>query len=255
MAPPVSSPRRLILAGVALAGVALAAGLLILGGASQVQTELVEPASAETPAPAEEESSDLKPRPRVVEAVAPGQDPQSVPESAAAPAPAGDEEEDGVSPGAASDEDIKRELKALNGSGGGGGRAVMRSDGEAVAPSNAPAEVKMVIQAGNEIAKSPYKWGGGHGQWLDDGYDCSGSVSYALAAGGFVDSPMASGGYERWASNGAGKWITVYANGGHMYMEVAGLRFDTSGKSKLGSRWQTGKRTGGSYAVRHPAGF
>jgi len=241
-----------------LAALLIAAAAVLFGGGSEVSAQLVEPASPDSsqaaPADEEDENVDLRPRPQAVEAIAPGQDPQSAPESSAAPVGAGGD--DVVSPGAASDDDIRRDLKDLGDSGGGAGRAVLRPDGEAIAPVTAPPQVKLVIAAANEIAKSPYKWGGGHGKWLDTGYDCSGSVSYALASGGLVESSMVSGAYEKWGSKGRGKWITVYASGGHMYMEVAGLRFDTSGRdSRLGSRWQTGRRSGGSYAVRHPAGL
>ena len=208
-----------------------------------------------TPPPEEtagEEEADLAPRPKVVEAVAPGQEPQSAPESSAPSASEGGD--DNVSPGAASDDDIRADLKDLGDDGGGADRAVLRPDGQAIAPVTAPPEVKLIIEAGNEIAKHPYKWGGGHGKWLDNGYDCSGSVSYALAAGGLVESSLVSGDYARWGSKGRGKWITVFANGGHVYMEVAGLRFDTSGRSsRLGSRWQAAGRGGGGFAVRHPA--
>ncbi|MCA1598213.1 MAG: hypothetical protein LC769_04200, partial [Chloroflexi bacterium] len=112
-----------------------------------------------------------------------------------------------------------------------------------------------VILAGNKIAKKPYIYGGGHGDWEDDGYDCSGSVSYALHGGGLLNTSMASGGFMKWGSAGAGTWITTYANRGHMYMVVAGLRFDTSGRSGVGTRWQAEARSTRGYSVRHPAGF
>jgi peptidoglycan hydrolase-like protein with peptidoglycan-binding domain len=133
------------------------------------------------------------------------------------------------------------------------GRARLRADGTAVAPSDAPAAVKAVIAAGNRIATKPYVYGGGHGRWEDRGYDCSGSVSYALHGGGLLSSSMPSGGFTTWGDRGAGRWITVYANGGHMYMVVAGLRFDTSGANP--SRWQSDARSASGYAVRHPRGF
>jgi cell wall-associated NlpC family hydrolase len=129
------------------------------------------------------------------------------------------------------------------------------SAGFAVPPSSAPASVKAVIAAGNVIAKTPYKWGGGHGSWTDSGYDCSGSVSYALHAGGLVSSPMVSGGFSNWGQPGPGSWITVYSNGGHVYMYVAGLRFDTSARASSGSRWTTAKRSNAGFAVTHPTGL
>jgi hypothetical protein len=101
----------------------------------------------------------------------------------------------------------------------------------------------------------PYRYGGGHGRWKDTGYDCSGSVSYALHGGGLLDASMPSGGFTSWGESGPGKWITTYANGGHMYMVVAGLRFDTSGRSRTGSRWQKSMRSSSGFTVRHPEGF
>jgi cell wall-associated NlpC family hydrolase len=114
----------------------------------------------------------------------------------------------------------------------------------------------MVIAGGNAIADFPYVWGGGHGSFQDSGYDCSGSVSYALAAAGLLDSPMASGPFMKYGEPGRGKWITIYANGGHMFMVVGGLRFDTSGRSgKNGSRWQAAPRSLNGFVARHPPGL
>lgn len=122
--------------------------------------------------------------------------------------------------------------------------------GQAYAPFNAPEAVKRVIWSGNKIHSLPYVWGGGHGSWQASGYDCSGSVSYALHGGGLLNSTMTSGDLASWGQSGSGKWITVYANSGHVYMFVAGLRFDTSGANP--SRWQVGTGYGGSYTLRHP---
>jgi len=110
-----------------------------------------------------------------------------------------------------------------------------------------------VIEAANKIRTKPYIWGGGHGRWWDKGYDCSGSVSYALHGGGLIDTQLDSTSFESWGSNGNGRWITIYANSGHAFMVVAGLRFDTSGASP--SRWQSDLRSGSGYVVRHPSGF
>ena len=88
-----------------------------------------------------------------------------------------------------------------------------------------------MIAAGNRIAKKPYKYGGGHAKLRDSGYDCSGSVSYALRGGKLMRGAMDSGGFMRWGRSGRGTWITIRANRGHAYMIVAGLRFDTSGRS------------------------
>ena len=137
-----------------------------------------------------------------------------------------------------------------------GDRARLGANGLAIAPENAPEAVKRVIAAGNRIAKTPYKWGGGHGSWNDSGYDCSGSVSYALRGGGLVKSSAPSYGYYNYGEAGSGKWITIYTNAGHMYMVVAGLRFDTSGRSSdTGSRWQKAMRSNSGFRVRHPAGY
>jgi hypothetical protein len=136
-----------------------------------------------------------------------------------------------------------------------GAKAELTEDGLAIPPAGAPEEVKKVIAAANEIAKTPYKYGGGHGRWQDSGYDCSGSVSYALHGGGLLEDSMPSGGFTRWGESGEGEWITIYAHGGHMYMTVAGLRFDTSGRSRTGSRWQRDTRSPSGFTVRHPEGF
>jgi peptidoglycan hydrolase-like protein with peptidoglycan-binding domain len=133
------------------------------------------------------------------------------------------------------------------------GAARLRGDGTAVAPIDAPMPVRAVIAAGNRIAKTPYVWGGGHGGWSASGYDCSGSVSYALHGGGLLAGPLASGGLMSWGLPGRGRWITVYAHGTHTFMVVAGLRYDTSGARP--SRWQTGMRSSAGFAIRHPAGL
>ncbi len=133
------------------------------------------------------------------------------------------------------------------------GHATVRSDGTAVAPSDAPQVVKEVIAAGNRIATKPYVWGGGHASWSASGYDCSGSVSYALHGAGLLSSPLVSGDFGSWGSSGRGRWITIYSNGGHVFMTVAGIRFDTSGANP--SRWQTDMRSSSGYAISHPAGL
>jgi hypothetical protein len=127
-------------------------------------------------------------------------------------------------------------------------------DGLAVAPTDAPNRVINAIEAANEIVKGhDYCMGGGHARWKSKCYDCSGSVSYALHGGGLISTQLDSTGFESWGSRGGGRWITVYANAGHAYMVVAGLRFDTSGASP--SRWQSDMRSGDGYVVRHPSGL
>ena len=135
------------------------------------------------------------------------------------------------------------------------GRATLASDGTAIAPPDAPAKVKAIIAAGNKIAHHPYKYGGGHGRWNDTGYDCSGSMSYAFHGAGMLDTALDSTGFMSWGKPGPGEWVTTYANAGHSYMVVAGLRFDTSGLQEDGSRWHTSKRSSAGYTVRHPTGL
>jgi cell wall-associated NlpC family hydrolase len=164
------------------------------------------------------------------------------------------------SSGSPSDAEIKRELDQLKDLAdkaelpvGAKGRVL--PDGRAVAPRDAPQIVRDVIRAGNVIAKTPYLWGGGHGSWSASGYDCSGSVSFALAGAGLLDSPLTSGLLAQWGAAGPGRWITIYANGGHVFMVVAGLRFDTGGISGTGTRWQATGRSTAGFAARHPEGL
>jgi len=175
---------------------------------------------------------------------------------------------DGISPGAPSDAEVRAELRQARAQLSRfkrflgttaflhtGPRARVLPDGTAVAPDDAPEPVKRVIQAGNAIAKFPYKWGGGHGAWRDNGYDCSGSVSFALAGAGLLEAPMTSGGFMDWGAPGTGEWITIYANSGHIFMIVAGLRFDTSGQGRAGTRWQEEPRSTTGFAVRSVPGL
>ncbi len=134
-------------------------------------------------------------------------------------------------------------------------KAVALPNGVALPPLEAPEEVKQIIEAGNIIARTPYKWGGGHGKWLDDGYDCSGSVSFALAAAGLLDGPLASGPLMSWGEPGKGKWVTIYTHPGHVFMEVAGVLFDTSNNRVTGSRWANHMRSTAGFVARHPAGL
>ncbi|MBI5104005.1 MAG: peptidoglycan-binding protein [Solirubrobacterales bacterium] len=136
-----------------------------------------------------------------------------------------------------------------------GEKAKVGPDGLAIAPEAAPDQVKQIIAAGNAIAKKPYRYGGGHGKWQDTGYDCSGSVSYALHGADLLKSPLASGDFMSWGEKGPGRWVTIYAHGGHMYMVVAGLRFDTSGRQEDGTRWHTSTRSTSGYTVVHPPGL
>lgn len=136
-----------------------------------------------------------------------------------------------------------------------GSKAKLTSTGLAIPPANAPAKVQAAIRAGNTIAKKPYKWGGGHALLNDSGYDCSGSVSYALRGGRLMTSAMASTGFMSWGRRGPGRWITIRAHGGHVYMLIAGLRFDTSARGIGGSRWTAQMRSPRGFVATHPAGL
>jgi len=151
------------------------------------------------------------------------------------------------------------------------GKATLLPNGLAIAPEDAPPEVKAVIEAGNAIATKPYVYGGGHNaKFSGRGYDCSGSVSYALHGGGLLTSPLDSSSFMHWGDKGEGNWITIYTNPGHAFMVVAGLRFDTSMRTPVASaahkrahrgtytsstRWSTKMRPSSGYTIRHPENF
>jgi hypothetical protein len=149
----------------------------------------------------------------------------------------------------------RQQLTASSGSGGSVG-----GNGTITPPASVPAVVAKVIAGGNAIADFPYVFGGGHASFVDNAYDCSGSVSYALAAGGLLSAPETSGNLESWGAAGPGQWITVYANAGHTYMYVnlgnGWIRFDTSGRSGIfGSRWQPAIRSNEGFVARHWPGL
>jgi hypothetical protein len=155
---------------------------------------------------------------------------------------------------------------ALQGTGGAGveqtpapagENATLGADGLAVAPASAPPEVQQVIAAANAIVGKPYRYGGGHGQWEDSGYDCSGSESYALHGANLISRPMDSTEFMSFGEAGGGTWITSYANSGHSFLVVAGLRFDTgyNDSSSSGPKWNTKMRPTDGYTVRHPQGL
>jgi cell wall-associated NlpC family hydrolase len=122
-------------------------------------------------------------------------------------------------------------------------------------PAGAPAAVGEIIAAGNAIATLPYIYGGGHASFQASGYDCSGSVSYVLAAAGLLSAPMVSGDFENWGGPGPGRWVTIYANAGHVWMTVAGWRFDTVALAEGGTRWAQGGGEFAGFVVRHPPGL
>jgi cell wall-associated NlpC family hydrolase len=133
--------------------------------------------------------------------------------------------------------------------------AIALGNGVALPPLEAPEAVKQMIEAGNGIARTPYLWGGGHGKWQDTGYDCSGSVSFVLAAAGLLSGPLASGPLMSWGEAGKGTWVTIYTNPGHVFLEVAGIRFDTSAQRVTGSRWINEMRSTDGFVARHPPGL
>jgi hypothetical protein len=139
--------------------------------------------------------------------------------------------------------------------GGGAGSAILLT-GVALAPPDAPEAVQGAINAANTIVGRPYVWGGGHASFYDDSYDCSGSVSFALFGGGLIPRPLTSGDLMRWGEPGKGRWITVYANPGHTFVEIAGLRFDTVGDEQgTGPRWHLATADTGGFVARHPPGL
>jgi hypothetical protein len=149
-----------------------------------------------------------------------------------------------------------------------GTQAKLLPDGTAAAPASAPRPVQEAIWAANRIQNKPYKYGGGHAKIEDTGYDCSGTVSYALFHAGLLKSPLPSGPFMRWGAKGPGRWITVFAHGGHAYAVIAGLRLDTSVASygvsrrkiarsafERGPRWRPMPRSAQGFAKRHPVGL
>ncbi len=138
------------------------------------------------------------------------------------------------------------------------GTTAKLKNGFAIPPANAPRKVKRAIEAANEIVKGkPYCMGGGHSRRVDRCYDCSGTVSYALTGAGLLEYAMPSGSFmgRGWGKGGAGQWITTYANGGHMYAVIAGLRLDTSMTVGDGPGWSTEMRDSAGFQARHPAGL
>ena len=149
-----------------------------------------------------------------------------------------------------------------------GALAQLLPDGTAAAPADAPPQVQQAIFAANLIQDKPYIYGGGHGSFDAKGYDCSGTVSYALHGGGLLDAPLDSSSFMSWGEKGLGQWITVYTNPGHAYAVIAGLRLDTSAAAvtratkaqykkalESGPRWRPTPRSSRGYRMRHPVGF
>lgn len=136
------------------------------------------------------------------------------------------------------------------------GRSALLKNGYAYAPRRAPRQVIAAIAAGNRLQGKPYKWGGGHARLHDTGYDCSGSVSYVLREAGIIRGSMPSRAFLHYGKRGQGKWITIYARKGHVFMTVAGLRLDTGGSgARSGPQWKPWKREAKGYIMRHPPGL
>ncbi len=133
--------------------------------------------------------------------------------------------------------------------------------GVAYAPASAPLAVQRAIWAGDAIRLKPYVYGGGHAKWNDLGYDCSGSVSYVLHAAGLIKTSMDSSDFMKWGGAGQGEWITVYTNPGHAFVEIAGIRLDTSAEGDphpapgSGPRWRPLMKSTSGYLARHLSGF
>lgn len=137
-----------------------------------------------------------------------------------------------------------------------GKTATLRPDGTAKAPWRAPRKVKKMIEAANSLVGKPYIYGGGHRSFQDEGYDCSGAVSYVLNAGGKLESPLISENFLDYGKKGYGDWVTVYVKEGHVFLVIAGLRFDTGGTwNSTGPRWKPESRSVKSFYVRHPKGL
>jgi hypothetical protein len=136
-------------------------------------------------------------------------------------------------------------------------KARLLDNGMLIPPKAAPTRIKQAIAYANQIRNKPYIYGGGHRSFWDKGYDCSGSVSFALLGGEFLESPMPSGPLMRWGLSGEGRWVSVYANAGHTYAVIAGFRWDTSGNTdgRTGPSWHEDLRDNIGYTVRHPAGY
>jgi cell wall-associated NlpC family hydrolase len=170
-----------------------------------------------------------------------------------------------VAPGAPSDAEVRAELNQMHAvehaartqtlTAVPGGESI-GGNGALTPPAEIPAVIARVIAGANAIADFPYVYGGGHASFVDNAYDCSGSVSYALAAGGLLSAPETSGQLESWGAPGPGRWITVYANAGHTYMYVDGVLYDTAGRSgPYASRWQVGAVDNSGYVARHWPGL
>lgn len=234
--------------------------LLVAGGTAAVasaQEPLPTPAGDIDPSPWWEDVDPDEPFPDDGDPAAPQEEPDAglLPDLLPDPAPQEPVEEEPPAPV----QEVLPEIPVPTTKTVAGRVAYLRADGKAAIPRGAPRRVRQLLAAANQIVGKPYKWGGGHAKLVDRGYDCSGAVSYALIRTGLLRAPRTSGGLTRWGLRGAGRWVSVYANKGHVYLEVAGLRLDTSAVGdrggRKGVRWRPviGRRQG--FQARHPAGL
>jgi cell wall-associated NlpC family hydrolase len=236
---------------VVLAAAALGAGWLIFSGSESDGVETASAEKAELPGlPWDAEPAQTTPpskplRPPEKNGVAVG-GPDSMP-----PASAGSNGAYEPPP-----PHLREELQAVRHPVGSEEDAALLVGDAAIAPFNAPTEIQGAISAANQITDQPYRWGGGHSGWRSRGYDCSGAVSYALAGGGLINRPATSGELMHWGSPGRGRWLTIYANPGHVYAVIAGLRWDTVGLgSGEGPRWHPADAYPSGYVARHLPGL
>jgi cell wall-associated NlpC family hydrolase len=236
---------------------ALAVVALLAAGCGARQNS--DPPSRQSTGPTVPSAPSMHAHPQAIEPVA-----GDVPSAASGP-PAGPGTPAGVSVGPSngslpqpiSDAEIRREL-ASSGISANPGRATLTPQGLAVPPPDAPPVIQQLIQAGNEIAHLPYRFGGGHGTFIDNAYDCSGSLSFVFAAAGILNTTVTSGQLMSMGLPGRGKWITIFANAGHTFMYVAGLRFDTVALAETGTRWSSRPADEpdlSSFVLRHPPGL
>jgi cell wall-associated NlpC family hydrolase len=235
--------------------ITLAAAVLCAGcGVSHPSQPVPNPHGTPTP---KADAPSYKVRPQAVEPVAGSAAPTAPPSGVTAGVSVEPASAVKSLPQPMSEAAIRRQL-AQSGMSGNSNQATLTPGGLAVAPLGAPAAVQEVIAAGNEIARLPYRYGGGHMTYEDTAYDCSGSISYVFAAAHLLDHTVVSGDLENWGQPGPGKWITVFANAGHTFMYVAGLRFDTVALAETGSRWSTRAADEpdlSTFSVRHPTGL
>ena len=253
-----SMPRgRLIAIGVAAAtliAAGLVAAMMFAGGDSSPAGT---PAAEAKPLPQLlAEKHPTAPAPTTTPAPAPAPTPTPKPKKGGPLPPASAGTNGSFTPRPASQ---RKQIAARTHSGYGSsselGQAILLG-GTAIAPGNSPPQINSIISAANLLVGKPYKWGGGHGGWRDNGYDCSGAVSFALAGAGLVKAPMASGQFQGWGVPGPGQWLTIFASPSHVYAVVAGLRFDTVGDAKgSGPRWHPFDAYPSGFSVRHFPGL